>query len=139
MTVAAERDPYYALPKLRGGPAYARPPRVAPESERPFDPDDLPIAAEQTADYGTITGMLFASGSYRSIGSDVPLAAVSPASPLEGVGAAISTGPATSTCPPTSTHPATSAYPAPSASAPGVGASRFSLRNLTDRLGPRPK
>jgi hypothetical protein len=127
MTVAAEPDPYYALPKLRGGPAYARPPRVAPESERPFDPDDLPIAAAQTAADDTFTGMLSPSGSYHSIGSDVPLAAVSPASPLEGVGAAISTGPATST------------HPAPSASAPGVGASRLSLRTLTDRLGARPK
>jgi hypothetical protein len=122
MTVAAEPDPYYALPKLRGGPAYARPPRVAPESERPFDPDDLPIAAEQTADEGTFTGILFASGSYRSIGSDWQLAAVTPA---------------------TSTHPApaasASAASGPAASAPGPGASRFSLRALTDRLGPRQK
>jgi hypothetical protein len=94
MTVAAEPDPYYALPKLRGGPAYARPPRVAPESERPFDPDDLPIAAEQAADEGTFTGML------------------SPSTSATGVG---------------------------SAGEPGVGASRFSLRALTDRLGPRPK
>jgi hypothetical protein len=46
--VAADPDPYFALPKLYGAPAYARPPRVVPESERPPDPDDLPIAAEQT-------------------------------------------------------------------------------------------
>lgn len=39
----------YALPKLYGAPAYARPPAqpVAPV-ERPFDPDDLPLEAERT-------------------------------------------------------------------------------------------
>ena len=38
-----------AMPKLYGGPAYARPPVVAVNPvERPFDPDDLPIEAERT-------------------------------------------------------------------------------------------
>jgi hypothetical protein len=47
-TVAADPDPYYALPKLYGAPSYARPRSVVAQSERPFDPDDLPIAAAQT-------------------------------------------------------------------------------------------
>ena len=38
-----------AMPKLYGAPAYARPPLapVAPV-DRPYDPDDLPIAAERS-------------------------------------------------------------------------------------------
>lgn len=36
-----------ALPKLYGAPAY-RPPRRTVESEKPFDPDDLPITSTQT-------------------------------------------------------------------------------------------
>lgn len=32
-------------PRLYGAPAYARPPMPVEESPRPFDPDDLPIAA----------------------------------------------------------------------------------------------
>ena len=38
-----------ALPKLYGAPAY-RPPRRVAESPRPFDPDELPITADLTAD-----------------------------------------------------------------------------------------
>ena len=39
----------FALPKLYGAPAYARPPRLVPaEVEKPFDPDDLPIEVEMT-------------------------------------------------------------------------------------------
>jgi hypothetical protein len=40
---------HMALPKLYGQPAYARPSivPVAPV-ERPFDPDDLPLEADQT-------------------------------------------------------------------------------------------
>ena len=38
-----------ALPKLYGAPAY-RPPRRVAEAPRPFDPDELPIAADLTAD-----------------------------------------------------------------------------------------
>jgi hypothetical protein len=47
MTVATDSDPYFALPKLYGAPAYARPP-VAPVQpvDRPFDPDELPLASE---------------------------------------------------------------------------------------------
>ena len=49
MPVAIE-DQHVALPKLYGAPAYARPPRSVEEAPRPFDPDDLPIAAYQTDD-----------------------------------------------------------------------------------------
>lgn len=38
-----------ALPKLYGAPSY-RPPRRVDESPRPFDPDELPITADLTAD-----------------------------------------------------------------------------------------
>ena len=39
-----------ALPKLYGAPAYARPPVVVTPAERPFDPDELPLAVHQTGD-----------------------------------------------------------------------------------------
>jgi hypothetical protein len=42
-------EQHVALPKLYGAPAYARPPIAVDEHVvRPFDPDDLPIAAFQT-------------------------------------------------------------------------------------------
>ena len=41
-------EQHVALPRLYGAPAYARPPTVAPPKPKPFDPDDLPIAADQT-------------------------------------------------------------------------------------------
>jgi hypothetical protein len=41
-------EQHVALPKLYGAPAYARPPRPAPEVQRPLDPDDLPIEAVMT-------------------------------------------------------------------------------------------
>ncbi|HEU0245098.1 MAG TPA: hypothetical protein VFQ75_14440 [Candidatus Limnocylindrales bacterium] len=45
----ANDERHMALPKLYGQPAYARPSivPVAPV-ERPFDPDDLPLEADQT-------------------------------------------------------------------------------------------
>ena len=65
MTVATDSDPYFALPKLYGAPAYARPPRVVPETERPFDPDDLPIVAEMTDEERTFTATVFGPTDYR--------------------------------------------------------------------------
>jgi hypothetical protein len=47
LPVAIEEQ-HVALPKLYGAPAYARPPRPVDDTPRPFDPDDLPIAAFQT-------------------------------------------------------------------------------------------
>ena len=46
----AIEEQHVALPQLYGAPAYARPLRIVPPSERPFDPDDLPIAAVMTDD-----------------------------------------------------------------------------------------
>ena len=37
-----------APPKLYGAPAYARPPVAVQPAVRPFDPDELPIEAQQT-------------------------------------------------------------------------------------------
>jgi hypothetical protein len=127
VTVAADPDPYFALPKLYGGPAYARPPRVVEETERPFDPDDLPIAAAQISDEQTLTGAPFTAEAYQSVGTDLLLAAVVPASPPVGVVATSSA----------ETDPAIGA--APPASAPGSEGSRRRLRALTSRLGPRSK
>jgi hypothetical protein len=46
--VSIEEQQHVAMPKLYGAPAYARPPAPVEEERRPFDPDDLPIAAHQT-------------------------------------------------------------------------------------------
>ncbi len=121
MTVAADPDPYFALPKLYGAPAYARPPKVVPESERPLDPDDLPIAAEQSDDERALTEVLQASGTYLSgavLGSTG--APYGSASGFRG---------ATSASDPNGQG----------GDGSGIGGRRFSLRALTDRLGPRPK
>jgi hypothetical protein len=80
MTVAADPDPYFALPKLYGAPAYARPPRVVAESERPFDPDDLPIVAEMTDEERAFAADLAPSASYQ-------LAATSRSAPAGGASA----------------------------------------------------
>jgi hypothetical protein len=49
--VANDDYVHVAMPKLYGAPAYARPP-VEPvaRTERPLNPDDLPIESEQTDD-----------------------------------------------------------------------------------------
>jgi hypothetical protein len=57
LTVALEEQ-HVALPKLYGAPAYARPLRIVPPSERPFDPDDLPIEAVQTDEERELTANL---------------------------------------------------------------------------------
>ena len=41
-------EQHVALPKLYGAPAYARPSAPVAVTPRPFDPDDLPIEADQT-------------------------------------------------------------------------------------------
>ncbi len=45
MTIDERPD---SLPKLYGAPAYARPPAPVEPSERPFDPDLLPLQVEQS-------------------------------------------------------------------------------------------
>ena len=49
---------YVALPKLRGQPAYARPPRPMDPGPRPFDPDALPLAAAMTDEERALLGTL---------------------------------------------------------------------------------
>lgn len=83
MTVAADPDPYFALPKLYGAPAYARPPRVVPESERPIDPDDLPIVAEQTEEERALAAVVLGPADYRAA-DDRPAAASAPTSTAPG-------------------------------------------------------
>lgn len=39
---------HVALPKLYGGPAYARPVVQLESSDRPFDPDELPLVVAMT-------------------------------------------------------------------------------------------
>lgn len=51
-------EQHVALPRLYGAPAYARPPSTAPTALRPFDPDDLPIEAFQTAEDRAFTATL---------------------------------------------------------------------------------
>jgi hypothetical protein len=41
-------EEHVAHPRLYGAPAYARPPLRATPTALPLDPDDLPIAVEQT-------------------------------------------------------------------------------------------
>jgi hypothetical protein len=113
MTVAADPDPYFALPSLFGAPAYARPPKAVPESERPFNADDLPIAAEQTEEERALAQTLQASGSYQLSDGLAPVGA---------------------------SHGAVAGRNGSNGSngSGGVGGRRFSLRALTDRLGPGP-
>jgi hypothetical protein len=62
----AIEEQHVALPQLYGAPAYARPLRIVPPSERPFDPDDLPIEAVQTDEErelaATLPARLYAPG-----------------------------------------------------------------------------
>ena len=51
-------EQHIALPQLYGAPAYARPPLLVPETERPFDPDELPIEAERTEEEREFTAAL---------------------------------------------------------------------------------
>jgi hypothetical protein len=136
MTVAADPDPYFALPKLYGAPAYARAPKAMPDAERPFDPDDLPIAAEQTEDERAFTGSLRASESYRSSGNGLSPFDTGHGPALVASGVASSNG-AAGVGDPASSGGASSVRGTPDVD--GVEARRFSLRVLTDRLGPRPK
>jgi hypothetical protein len=116
MTVAADPDPYFALPSLYGAPAYARAPKAIPDSERPLNPDDLPITAEQTEEERLLAQMLQASGSHLH-GSSL--------GPPGAAYGSVATG---------------SGSRAPSdGDRDAVGGRHFILRALTERLGPRPK
>jgi hypothetical protein len=52
---------HVAHPRLYGAPAYARPPLSVTPTALPLDPDDLPLAAEQTAEEQAIAERLVAS------------------------------------------------------------------------------
>ena len=68
-------EQHIALPHLYGAPAYARPPVVvAAATERPFDPDELPIEAHQTDEERefstTLPARAYAPGGIRLTISD---------------------------------------------------------------------
>jgi hypothetical protein len=64
--IVAIDEQHVALPKLYGAPAYARPPRAVADTEKPFDPDDLPIEAvrsdEERELIATLPAEAFAPG-----------------------------------------------------------------------------
>jgi len=53
-------DEHVAHPRLYGAPAYARPPLRVTPTALPLDPDDLPIAVEQTDEERAIAEQLLA-------------------------------------------------------------------------------
>jgi hypothetical protein len=53
-------EEHVAHPRLYGAPAYARPPLRVTPTALPLDPDDLPIAAEQTPQEQAIAEQLLA-------------------------------------------------------------------------------
>lgn len=73
MPVAVDEQ-HVALPKLYGAPAYSRPSRPVEVTERPLDPDDLPIAAFQTDEEReiaeTLGGRPYAPGGGAYVESD---------------------------------------------------------------------
>jgi hypothetical protein len=52
---------HVAHPRLFGAPAYARPPLSVAPTALPLDPDDLPIAAQQTPEERSVAERLVAS------------------------------------------------------------------------------
>lgn len=53
-------EEHVAHPRLFGAPAYARPPLRVTPTALPLDPDDFPIAAEQTPEERAIAERLLA-------------------------------------------------------------------------------
>jgi hypothetical protein len=54
-------EEHVAHPRLYGAPAYARPPLSVTPTPLPPDPDDFPLAAEQTAEEREIAERLLAT------------------------------------------------------------------------------
>jgi hypothetical protein len=54
-------DEHVAHPRLYGAPAFARPPSSITPTERPLDPDDLPLAVEQTPEERAVAEQLLAA------------------------------------------------------------------------------
>ncbi len=67
-------EQHVALPKLYGAPAYARPPAPVAVTPRPFDPDDLPLVADQNDDEIEVNASLgaraYAADGALSFGGD---------------------------------------------------------------------
>lgn len=125
--MAADPDPYFALPSLYGAPAYARAPKCVPDAERPVNPDDLPIAAEQSEEERALAEMLQASGSYQLTAGLGLTGAASGVRYGAGAGSNGSRG-------------SNGAAFGAAAIADGTsGGRRLNLRTLTARLGSRPK
>ena len=61
-------EQHIALPKLYGASAYSRPAAPVAVTPRPFDPDDLPIVAQQSDDEREITSTISARA-YAADGS----------------------------------------------------------------------
>ena len=59
-------EQHMALPKLYGAPAYARPSAPVVATERPFDPDDLPLETFQTIEeqeiFAELQAQMYAGG-----------------------------------------------------------------------------
>lgn len=107
---------HVALPKLYGAPAYARPPAAVAHTQRPADPDDLPIVAEMTDDERTLADHLVVARQSGRVPGAAP-------SGTAAAGTARSAGTATAT-----------------AAGPGSILPRpFSIRGFADRIRrPRP-
>ncbi len=56
------------MPKLVGGPTYSRPPVVVERTERPPDPDDLPLMSEWTPEDHELAAQLGLDGGPRDPG-----------------------------------------------------------------------
>ncbi len=54
-------EEHVAHPRLYGAPAYARPPQRVTPTALPLDPDDLPIAVEQTEEERAIAEALLSA------------------------------------------------------------------------------
>jgi hypothetical protein len=130
IAVAADPDPYFALPSLYGAPAYGRVLKAVVETERPLDADDLPIAVEQTEDERVLANLLQASGSYQA-GNGLRMLGA------DGYhGARLGVGPRSNGSSGSNGSNGSNGTGGPTA---GVGGRRFSLRSLTHRLGPHQK
>jgi hypothetical protein len=111
--VAVLPDPYFALPSLYGAPAYSRPPRPPVEVARPLDPDDLPLATEQTEEERRIADALLASRGFTPTGTSSDYAPVAGGDAGYRVSSGDSDG-----------------------REPGMAARRLSLRGLAGRIRP---
>lgn len=107
-------EQHIAFPKLYKAPAYARPPAPVDPADRPFDPDELPLLAEQIPEERALS---------KSALPGIALAGAPPHSAAAG---------AYVTPPPAAVAPEKLA-PA-SAPASDLAPRPFSLRALVDRL-----